>query len=692
MKNLKDYVDSKKTGELGLLLIPIIVGLYLRAQTLKWHRLWAYDPYYFYRVATHIANGGSIFDYDPMIVTLSRRFTDDEPGLPLIWGYLSKITHIDTWTLGIYLPLIIFVLEVFVLYKLTKDAFNWRVGFVSTLFLAVIPGHLYRSHAGGIWKDTLGSLFMLMFLHSVILITKSRRLDHKKMVKYGTYLIASLYLSAFTFDGFGAFPGAVSLYLILLPLIKKPRRNEFLIAGLMVPPLVLAYFTLPTYTRESYALLPFLIASVIDLVALGLGYYLSKYQRGKIIYGGVLVLVSVLLVYFVLFNPPSFLEKTSKMAWQFLLPSKYGLSAQSRANNLKLLFNTWFSVSLILAMLGVFYTIKNIKKRENLLIFAWFVVLTFLGVATVRLTFIMSFAVAVTAALGMEFIYVELSKRLDFKKAVSISIAVLLIGVVPTSYEGKNYVSMPPFPPDYWLDALDWMHDNIAGEVVFNWWDWGYWLQIYGMKTLGDNGYQNVITSTGYIKLLLVPYSRVRPVFRQYYLPDIKKTMQAKIHKTYDVSYLVISQDFFYKVESVIHTIPNQDNLIEQPDMIILPCNNVLANIRICSFGGYRLIIRLGRRDSDFDVKFYSANYEVVIKDIVIENPVGHNYVYHVSPSGVIVYLAPINAFVFGENSVDLTLVQLFVYENETSLKLVWKNGFVKVYSLLPHKNNTLGC
>ena len=72
-ERLKDIFKNQEIGRLGSLIIPLVVGLYLRAQTLKWHRLWAYDPYYFYRVATHIANGGSIFDYDPMIVTLSRR-------------------------------------------------------------------------------------------------------------------------------------------------------------------------------------------------------------------------------------------------------------------------------------------------------------------------------------------------------------------------------------------------------------------------------------------------------------------------------------------------------------------------------------------------------------------------------------------------------------------------------------------
>lgn len=47
MKKLKEYLKTQRVKELGLLAIPIILGLYLRAQTLRWHRLWAYDPFIF---------------------------------------------------------------------------------------------------------------------------------------------------------------------------------------------------------------------------------------------------------------------------------------------------------------------------------------------------------------------------------------------------------------------------------------------------------------------------------------------------------------------------------------------------------------------------------------------------------------------------------------------------------------------
>jgi len=680
MRKLSEYLKSRRAVEWGSLFIPLVIGLYLRGQTLRWHRLFAYDPYYFYRVATHIANGGSIFDRDPMIVTLSRRFIDDEPGLPLIWGYLSKITHVSTWTLGIYLPLIIFVLEVLLLYKLAKDAFNWRIGVVSALFLAVVPGHIYRTHAGGIWKDTLGSLFMLMFLHSVILITKSDELNHRKMINYGAYLVTSLYLSAFTFDGFAAFPGAVSLYLILLPIIKKPRKNEFFIAGLMAVPLILAYITLPTYTREPYELLPFLIASILNLGTLGLGYYFYGLPRGKLIYGGILSLVSAGLAYVALYNPPEFLEKTSRMIWMFLLPDKYGLSAQSRPNNLKLLFDTWFSTSLIFAGVGLVYIVKYIKQRLNLLVLSWFAFSVFLGVSTVRLTFVMSFAIAVVAALGVELIYLELLGRLDFKKAAAISFVVLLIGIVPTFQAGKDYASMPPYPPDYWLDALEWMHDNINGSVVFNWWDWGYWLEAYGVKTVGDNGYQGGLSSAAYANLMLSNYSSF-PYWMNKYSKTVSAVSLKRRGENISVDYLIVSPELIFSKFGAL--VDAYNILVKVHDY---PLNRVKLAVLYRSYGSPSVVV-YKNRDIVLSItrsgKIYLSNEgsQIEIRDVVFEKQ-GPNKIIHLSPHGVIVYINGPYAAVFNEESFSTTLVQLVVYENPKYARSIRDIGSIKVYVL----------
>lgn len=156
--------------------------------------------------------------------------------------------------------------------------------------------------------------------------------------------------------------------------------------------------------------------------------------------------------------------------------------------------------------------------------------------------------------------------------------------------------------------------------------------------------------------------------------------MEARVNKTYNITYLIVSQDLFYKA-GTLNMISQKDPSIQSLSLLILPCENVLGNTRICSLGAYRLIIRTNSKDN-LDVKLYYESYEAKIKDVIIEDPDGNNYIYHLSPSGVIVYLSLTDAFVFSEDNGDSSLIQLFVYENQTNLKKVWENGFVKVYRI----------
>jgi len=683
MKNLKDYVNSKKTREFGLLLIPILAGLYLRAQTLKWYRLWAYDPYYFYRVATHIANGGSIFDRDPMIVTLSRRFIDDEPLLPLLWGYLSKITHIDTWTLGIYLPLVIFVLEVLVFYKLLKDAFNERVAFVSILFLALVPAHIYRSHAGGIWKDTLGSLFMLLFLHASVLIIKSDELQKREMLKYGLYLSVSLSLSIASFDGFGAFPAGVALYLILVPLFYKIRINEVFLETIMLLTLLMGY-VLPTYHREQYALLPFVLLTAGALVAM-LGYAailrpaLKSSKSSRLVYIVLLSTGVVFGLWITITYPPHFLENTSKMVRFLLSPLRYGASAQSMSNNLKLLFNTWFSATLVLVPFGVFYLLRNLRNRLSLLFLMWSAVLLFLGVSTIRLTYVMSFGIVTLAAMGIELFHDFLNSKLsDYRKTIALFIACLVIVAVPTLNAGKRYVSMPPYPPDYWMDALDWMGNHIGGSVVYNWWDWGYWLEAYGMKTVGDNGYQSGLTMTAYAQIVLSNYSDFSYLMNKY-SKSIEYLSMKRRGKSAHPDYFIVSFDLLLKFNSVKNA---YNVLVEKYNytpsdvyLVILPLMSSYGSFRVYESGAFTLY--LNGRDS----KLFINGRSVPIRDIVFEK-LGQNFVIPLNAKGVIAYINGNYAVVFNEEAFNSTLVQLLVYENTTEASMIWENGRVKVFEI----------
>ncbi|ASA78639.1 hypothetical protein [Thermococcus sp. 5-4] len=686
-KDIKLLLNEKK--ETLLMIIPLLLGLYLRAQTLKWHRIFAYDPYFYYRQAVYFANGGHIHDIDPMIVTTIRRFSDNEYFLPILWAYLGKIVHVDLWTLGIYLPLIIFVAQIIVVYKIGKDAFNWKVGFFAALFLSVMGAHVYRTHAGGIWKDTLGSLFMLMFLHATILILKEEILDRKKALMYGTYLVLSLYLSIITFDGFGEFSLVVSVYLILAPLIAKPRKNEFLIAILMVPALVLGGMSVGTYwpwsdypLKEIYLFIPFLVLAVITIPSLILGCISwDKTKSGKRNYS-IFISVSILFTVSFLFKLSPHLSRNS-MYYQIygfinylLKPEIIGLSAQSTATTINVLY-TFFSSLLIFSILGsivggyhLITSSKKNQKRFNLLFLMLFIVSSFLGIAAIRLTYLMSFGIAFIATILFEYLTKVLKTRLpDKNKSIAILFILLLISTVPPFMEARKYTSMPPLPNNEWLEAMKWMGNNIPNKTVFNWWDWGHWIQASGVKTTSDNIYQRGNEYAWFIRV---------PENNSYNL--VVKTQELAKENTGEdttISYVLVSRDLLLKLDTLNRYYP-KDKAIRA---YIFTIESVVGNtVTYTEPNGAKIVIQFEANDTKGMLIY--RNYRMNLKNIVIELPYKKNLNYQYGQSEYITYVTPNICFLLPSDLEDTTLVRLLILEQSKSYELAYDNGYIKIYKV----------
>ncbi|AHL23094.1 hypothetical protein [Thermococcus nautili] len=689
-KQLLSFLKNKK--ETLSLLIPIVLGLYLRVQTLKWHRILAYDPYFYYRQAVYFASGGSVHDIDPMIVTTVRRFSDNEYFLPLLWGYLGKIFHVNLWTLGIYLPLVIFVLQVIIVYKMGKDAFNWRVGFFASLFLSVMGAHVYRTHAGGIWKDTLGSLFMLMFLHATILILKEKRLDKGKAIVLGSYLAVSLYLSIITFDGFGEFSLVVSTYLILAPLTAKPRKNEFLIATLMVPVLLLGGMSVGTYwpwsdyqLKEIYLFVPFLIAGIFDLVFLLLAVVIFRYRKKeKVLYGISLILVALGALYFskrILHEDNQnslvgyLIYKFYKFTAYLLNPNSYWLSAQSKATSPDVL-RLFFSSLLIFALLGgavVGYRIARsstkIQRRLNLLFLILFAIGAFLGIATIRLTYLMSFGVAFLSAVFFDCLLDILQTKISNKnKAIAVLLSILLIATVPTFVEAKKYVSMPPLPNDEWLDAVEWMGHNIPNTTVFNWWDWGHWIQAFGVKTTSDNIYQR---GGEYAWFLRVSEKESMKLIER-----TKEIARKNTGKNITIDYVVVSRDLLLKLSTINRYYPPNVKISVYPFVL----EGAVGNLRVYSVANAKIFVEFNENNTKATLVYGNVKRE--LKNIVIEMPSGRNIVYTYGQDNYIAYVTPDICFLIPSSLKDTMLVRLLVFEQSEKYKLVYDNGYVKVYKI----------
>ena len=86
------------------------------------------------------------------------------------------------------------------------------------------------------------------------------------------------------------------------------------------------------------------------------------------------------------------------------------------------------------------------------------------------------------------------------KAKVGLIVSAVLVVILAVSAIIYVYTRLARPPPAGWVEALDWMHNNLTlweqehhkRAVVASWWDYGYWITTIGNKTsLADNGTWN---------------------------------------------------------------------------------------------------------------------------------------------------------------------------------------------------------
>jgi len=106
--------------------------------------------------------------------------------------------------------------------------------------------------------------------------------------------------------------------------------------------------------------------------------------------------------------------------------------------------------------------------------------------------------------LGLDYsytVYAGGKKRRRKKKVVDYGqyarVVVVAFVVVLAVYSVKSGLSFASHYPlglgSDWFEALDWLKNNSApGDVVWSWWDYGYWIQVYAERpTLADGATVN---------------------------------------------------------------------------------------------------------------------------------------------------------------------------------------------------------
>ena len=149
--------------------VAIFVGAFIRTRNLpllKDKFLLALDPYVFFRYTKYITEHGSLMAKDMMrYVPLGYDPTGTGSLLSYILAYTYKFVSIFIPSLtiekfNILYPVVAFIFAIIVFFFLVKKLFNIKIACLSTAFLAVLPGFIYRTTAGFSEKEPIGTLFM----------------------------------------------------------------------------------------------------------------------------------------------------------------------------------------------------------------------------------------------------------------------------------------------------------------------------------------------------------------------------------------------------------------------------------------------------------------------------------------------------------------------------------------------------
>ncbi|MEE8354716.1 MAG: STT3 domain-containing protein, partial [Candidatus Bathyarchaeia archaeon] len=206
-----------------------------------------------------------------------------------------------------------------------------------------------------------------------------------------------------------------------------------------------------------------------------------------------------------------------------------------------------FGITFPLAVLGAYFSVNNPDDRR---IYGsiFFVTAAYFAGSMTRLSLILSIPVSLMAAFGLTELlkpFVALSKKRavtgrrrrkivwqGMSRELSIVFTLfILVAILPTIWGTAASSNRPTsmasssvpalfgdrYPQD-WLQALNWMRDNLADDaVVVSWWDYGYWIEAIGGQTTLADGATTNSSQIGYIgRIMMLNQTESLPMLEAY--------------------------------------------------------------------------------------------------------------------------------------------------------------------------------
>jgi dolichyl-diphosphooligosaccharide--protein glycosyltransferase len=560
--SLTPRITRRTALELAVLGLVVVLAVLFRVMRVRWGAYMdAFDPLFQLRVTEYVVENGfsSWFTWHDTMswYPWGRNIaTSSYPGVPFTGAFvyfLARALSLDVtvFQVCLYFPVLMGAITCIVAYFLGRDLGGNTTGLLAAFFMAISEAFIGRTSLGFYDTENIGIFGMtaiaLFFLRS---LDSDRSL--KERLVYG--VVAGLSLG-YTFASWGATRYVVGLLIlfVLTVLVSGRFERRHLISYALTLGIGFAITLFVPRLGTKY------LMSTENIAAILLGLLLVVYEiaRQKLEERQTLMLIGGLVIALVLgvfvleavgvANPIS--GKFGRVLFPGGKSSENPLS-ESVAEHKRAVWNNFFGtfgIAFPLAVLGAYFAVNNIDD-ERLYGALFFVTAVYFTGSMTRLSLILSIPVSLMAAYGLtELItpFIDLTRRKadtgrrrrkviwqGISKELSIVfILFILVATLPTVWSTARGSNRPTsmassgvpalfgdrYPQD-WLQALNWMKDNLADDaVVVSWWDYGYWIEAIGGQTTLADGATTNRSQIGYIgRIMMLNQSESLPMLEAY--------------------------------------------------------------------------------------------------------------------------------------------------------------------------------
>ena len=232
------FKDNKKLLIIFILGLILIFGLYIRTRNLDLlvdsttGKYIPADPdaFAFMRYVKYIADHGSLMDVDTMrYYPWGYNNMIEFSLLSYMIAYSYKFLHVFIPSITVELvdvtyPAFAFVLSMIFFFLFVRKILGWKVAMISTFFVTVMPGYLFRTMTGVSDKEAMALVFL--FLALCLYAYSIKEEEFLKSLGFALGAGISTAIMGLIWGGVSFLLLSIGLYMLVMVILEKADKKE----------------------------------------------------------------------------------------------------------------------------------------------------------------------------------------------------------------------------------------------------------------------------------------------------------------------------------------------------------------------------------------------------------------------------------------------------------------------------------